>query len=73
MELDEWYADVRLITRMPSVSGGSGQRIKCKAVRLCSFGYEYGYYVILKDDSRVFSRVGVARTYDSAVIRLGRL
>lgn len=44
-----------------------GQTCRCKAVRHCKLGYEYGYYVQEADGRRVYIRVGISRTYPSAM------
>lgn len=82
MSSNEWFVnaqlgmdsdDIRLVVNLPAASAVSAQRLKCKAVRVCAWGYEYGYYVMNGDGARAFTRVGVSRTYDSAVIKLDKL
>ncbi len=42
-------------------------RARCKAVRKCKRGYEFGYYLTPEDGPRVFVRVGLSRTYTLAM------
>lgn len=41
-------------------------RPRCKSIRRCRFGYEFGYYTVGDGDVRTFVRVGIARTYTRA-------
>jgi hypothetical protein len=82
MSSNAWFAnvhlgldsdDIRLVVNLPAASAGSVQRLRCKAIRACIRGYEYGYYVVGPDGARAFARVGVSRSYEHAVLRLEKL
>lgn len=49
-------------------------RRQAKAARRCRLGYEYGYWMVNdKTDERVYVRIGIARTMQSALKRLESL